>query len=60
MLTLEKVRLGYDRTTVVHDVSIEVPDSGIVAVLGHNGAGKTTLLRGAIGLLRPMAADLIS
>ena len=55
MLTLEKVRLGYDRTTVVHDVSIEVPDSGIVAVLGHNGAGKTTLLRGAIGLLRPMA-----
>ena len=59
MLTLEKVRLGYDRTTVVHDVSIEVPDSGIVAVLGHNGAGKTTLLRGAIGLLRPMAGRVV-
>ena len=59
MLTLEKVRLGYDRTTVVHDVTIEVPDRGIVAVLGHNGAGKTTLLRGAVGLLRPMAGQIL-
>lgn len=59
MLTLEKLRLGYDRTTVVHDVTVEVPDRGIVAILGHNGAGKTTLLRGAVGLLRPMAGRVL-
>ena len=53
MLTLEKLRLGYDRTTVVHDVTVEVPDRGIVAILGHNGAGRTTLLRALSGCCGP-------
>jgi branched-chain amino acid transport system ATP-binding protein len=36
----------------VRDISIEVPESGVVAVLGSNGAGKTTLLRAVSGCLR--------
>ncbi|WP_252435739.1 ATP-binding cassette domain-containing protein [Pseudonocardia humida] len=43
--------IAYGRTTVVHDVSIEVPADGVAAVMGHNGAGRTTLLRAAVGLL---------
>ncbi|GAB2816002.1 urea ABC transporter ATP-binding subunit UrtE [Streptomyces daliensis] len=53
MLEIDNLTAGYDRTTVLHGVSLTVPDEGVVTVLGHNGAGKSTLLRAATGLLRP-------
>jgi urea transport system ATP-binding protein len=51
MLELHDVVAGYGRTRILHGVSLNVPDGGAVAVMGHNGAGKTTLLRAAVGLL---------
>jgi urea transport system ATP-binding protein len=51
MLELVDVRCGYGRSEVIHAVSIEVPENGVAAVMGHNGAGKTTLLRAAVGLI---------
>jgi branched-chain amino acid transport system ATP-binding protein len=54
-LQLSNISAGYGRTTVLRDVSVEVPKSQVVALLGPNGAGKTTLLRTAAGLLRPSA-----
>jgi urea transport system ATP-binding protein len=59
MLTMTDVHVGYGRTTVVHGVTVEVPDDGVVAVMGHNGAGKTTLLRAAVGLLRPRSGRIL-
>lgn len=52
-LELDAVHAGYGRTTVLHDVSLVVPDGEVVAVMGHNGAGKSTLLQVAVGLLQP-------
>ncbi len=40
-----------DVILALRGVSLEVPTSGIVALLGANGAGKTTLLRAITGLL---------
>ena len=53
MLKLHDIEAAYGLATVLHEVSIEVPDRSIVAVLGANGAGKTTTLRVASGLLSP-------
>jgi branched-chain amino acid transport system ATP-binding protein len=50
-LRLDGVTTGYGSTTVIRDVTLEVPASAVVALLGPNGAGKTTLLRAASGLL---------
>ncbi|MFC7619013.1 ATP-binding cassette domain-containing protein [Microlunatus sp. GCM10028923] len=58
MLIMEDIRVGYGRTDVIEDVTVEVPADGVAAVLGHNGAGKTTLLRAAVGLLRPRAGKV--
>ena len=36
---------------VLKGVSLQVPEGGVVALLGGNGAGKTTTLRAIIGIL---------
>jgi urea ABC transporter ATP-binding protein UrtE len=58
MLRLEHVVAGYGRTTVLHDLSLEVGDGEIVAVLGRNGVGKSTLLKATIGTV-PVASGSV-
>jgi branched-chain amino acid transport system ATP-binding protein len=50
-LDLSGVHAGYGRTSVLRDVSLQVPTGEVTALLGPNGAGKTTLLRVVSGLL---------
>ena len=52
VLELEGVRAGYGPTSVLHGVSLSVPDGGVVSLLGANGAGKTTTLRAITGGVR--------
>ncbi|WP_406722272.1 urea ABC transporter ATP-binding subunit UrtE [Streptomyces althioticus] len=59
MLRIQSVRAGYDRTTVLHGVTVEVPEDGVAAVLGHNGAGKSTLLRTVMGLVPASAGTVL-
>ncbi len=58
VLLLSNITAGYGRSTVLREVTVEVPAGSIVALLGPNGAGKTTLLRTAAGLLRPSAGTV--
>jgi branched-chain amino acid transport system ATP-binding protein len=52
LLELLDVRAGYGQTSVLHDVSLSVPEGGVVSLLGANGAGKTTTLRAITGGVR--------
>ncbi|HXX26241.1 MAG TPA: ABC transporter ATP-binding protein [Pseudolabrys sp.] len=49
LLTLDKVTAGYGDAVVLHGVSLELPESGSLALLGRNGVGKTTLLLTIMG-----------
>ncbi len=51
MLAVEGLEVAYGDLQVVWDVSFEVPENSIVAILGSNGAGKTTTLMSVVGLL---------
>jgi branched-chain amino acid transport system ATP-binding protein len=52
MLAIENLEVSYQGAiAAVRGVSLEVPDHGVVALLGANGAGKTTILRAISGLL---------
>ena len=46
--------LGYGKTPVVHELSIEVADGEAVSLVGPNGAGKTTTLSAIAGLVKPV------
>jgi len=43
---------------VISDLSIEVPEGKVTAVLGPNGIGKTTFLHLALGWLKPLEGDV--
>ncbi|MBZ0224416.1 MAG: ABC transporter ATP-binding protein [Comamonas sp.] len=45
LLQVQQVGAGYGLMPVLHELSIEVRQAEIVALVGSNGAGKTTLLR---------------
>ena len=49
LLELEDVRAGYGPTSVLHGISLSIPDGEVVSLLGANGAGKTTTLRAITG-----------
>ena len=53
ILSVNNIEVIYNRVILVlKGVSLEVPEKGIVALLGANGAGKTTTLKAISNLLR--------
>jgi len=49
----------YSGRTVVNEVSVRIPQKGIVGLLGRNGAGKTTTFRMVIGMIEPDGGSVI-
>ncbi|WAP66916.1 branched-chain amino acid ABC transporter ATP-binding protein/permease [Jiella pelagia] len=53
LLAMKNVDTFYGKSQILSDVSLEVHQGEIVALLGRNGAGKTTLLKTLIGIAPP-------
>ena len=51
MLEIRNLEVGYGRSLILHDISLNVASAGLTTVLGPNGAGKSTLLRAISGVL---------
>jgi branched-chain amino acid transport system ATP-binding protein len=49
-LTAEGLHTYYGKSHILHDVTLDVAEGRITALLGRNGAGKTTTLRTLMGL----------
>jgi branched-chain amino acid transport system ATP-binding protein len=49
LLSLKGVTAGYGDAVVLHDIVLELPENGSLAVLGRNGVGKSTLLLTIMG-----------
>ena len=51
LLKIEHLEVRYGDLIGVSDVSLEVPEGSVVALLGSNGGGKTTTLNAIAGLI---------
>src|SRR6185437_5143992 len=56
LLEITELHARYGETTVLHGISLAVPEAGLTALLGANGAGKTTTLRAISGMVRAKGA----
>ncbi len=58
LLKVKGIEAYYGRVRALHDVSIDVSEGSVVALLGSNGAGKTSTLRVISGLLKPTRGEV--
>ncbi len=59
MLKIENIDVFYDELQALMEVSLNVQEKDLIAVIGSNGSGKTTLLRAISGLNRPRAGKIL-
>jgi branched-chain amino acid transport system ATP-binding protein len=53
MLRIENLDVFHGDAQALDDVSLEIAEGAIVAIVGANGAGKTSLIRTIAGMYRP-------
>jgi branched-chain amino acid transport system ATP-binding protein len=58
LLEIKDLWVHYGKAEAVKGISLEVPEGGIVTLLGANGAGKTTTLRTISGLKKASSGEI--
>ncbi len=59
MLKIKNIQTYYGNIQALKDVSIEVKEGEIVALIGANGAGKTTTLMSICGITTPRSGEIL-
>jgi branched-chain amino acid transport system ATP-binding protein len=58
-LEIRRLSAGYGRARVLFDIDLDAERGEVVALLGRNGAGKSTTLKAIMGLVPPLAGEVI-
>ncbi len=59
LLEVKDITVHYYKVSAVRNISINVEDGEIAALIGSNGAGKTTTLRAISGLKHPTTGEIL-
>ena len=54
----EELNVTFGKTSILWDVSFQIPKGVLIGLLGPNGAGKSTLLKSALGLVKPFSGKI--
>jgi len=56
---LKNITVYYNKSLAIKDVTVNVPEAGVVSIIGANGAGKSTLLKSLMGLVAIRGGDIV-
>ena len=59
MLKVEGLNAGYGAVNILWDVSFELKDGEVVAILGSHGAGTTPQVSALTGMLKPASGSIV-
>jgi branched-chain amino acid transport system ATP-binding protein len=59
LLEIRNVHVHYHKVAALKGIDMEVPENGIVTIIGANGAGKSTTLRAISGLVRISQGEIL-
>jgi branched-chain amino acid transport system ATP-binding protein len=58
VLEIANLSLRIGVQDILHDISLDLPEKGILAILGANGVGKTSLMRCVSGIYQPTGGEI--
>ena len=59
LVEIRNLSAGYGQNIVLRDVSLSIQQFDFIGVIGPNGGGKTTLLKALLGLIPPLAGEIV-
>jgi branched-chain amino acid transport system ATP-binding protein len=59
LLRIENLRAGYGAAVVLPGLSLRLPESQVLALLGRNGTGKTTLINSIVGVTTRFGGSVV-
>jgi branched-chain amino acid transport system ATP-binding protein len=59
LLCIDNLRAGYGEAVVLPNMTLRLPESQVLALLGRNGTGKTTLINSIVGVTRCFGGAII-
>ena len=58
-VAITDLTVAYRDKAVLWDIDLTVPAGVLMAIVGPNGAGKTTLIKSILGLVKPVAGQIL-
>lgn len=56
---LRNISVYYNKSMAVENVTINVPEAGVVSIIGANGAGKSTILKSLLGIVHVREGEIV-
>ncbi|MDR3145015.1 MAG: ATP-binding cassette domain-containing protein [Treponema sp.] len=53
IIRIQNISKTFQANAVLRDISFEIPDKSIYAIIGQSGTGKTVLIKTILGMLKP-------
>lgn len=59
LLAAEQLTIGYGKQAIGRNINLVLQSNEILALLGPNGSGKTTMFKTLLGLIKPIAGQVL-
>jgi len=56
---IRNISVYYHKSMAIEDVTINVPEAGVVSIIGANGAGKSTILKALLGMVPIRKGEIV-